>query len=100
MSDKKNLTQQQILELVASGAISSKEAGELLNTKKSGVTYKVSQKGAVSFYGIRRRMPITLYIEEINQLVGVVCESTNYNSEFAEFVKVSGSTLSKKDKPT
>ena len=32
------------------------------------VTYKVSPKGAISFYGMRR-MPITLYREELDQLI-------------------------------
>jgi len=45
-----------------------------------------------------RRMPITLYIDEVNQLLEAICGSSNYGSEFSEFVENAGTTLSRKDK--
>jgi hypothetical protein len=38
--------------------------------KKQGVTLKVSQKGAVSLYGIRR-FPVTFYQDEWDTILGM-----------------------------
>ena len=57
---------------------------------KSQCTYKVSEKGAISFYGIRR-MPITLYLDELN----VILETTA-TEEFKTFISVNDKKLSHK----
>jgi hypothetical protein len=54
------------------------------------VTYKVSNKGAISFYGIRR-MPITLYREELDQIMGIV-----NSDEFTQYIQTHASELSSK----
>ena len=67
-------TATQILEDLKSGKYSVDKAQELLTKLKLSelkkVTYKVSPKGAISFYGIRR-LPITLYSEEFTQLMEI-----------------------------
>jgi hypothetical protein len=73
-----------IMKKVVEGSITQEEASkmiqELVDKKKKEITYKKSEKGAISFYGIRR-MPITLYKEELIKIVDV------YNTEdFQEFL--------------
>ena len=69
-----------IMKRVVDGSITQEEASKMiqeiveLEKKKKEITYKVSEKGAISFYGIRR-MPITLYKEELIKIVNV------YNTE-------------------
>jgi hypothetical protein len=61
---------------------------KLKDVKK--LTYKVSQKGAISFYGIRR-MPITLYLEELEQIVEA------YNTdEFRQYISANKDSFSTK----
>jgi hypothetical protein len=65
-----------IMKRVVDGSITQEEASKMiqeiveLEKKKKEITYKVSEKGAISFYGIRR-MPITLYKEELIKIVNV-----------------------------
>lgn len=54
------------------------------------VTYKISAKGAISFYGIRR-MPITLYREELDQIMNAV-----NGEEFKQFIVDHNAELSTK----
>ena len=73
-----------IMKKVVEGSITQEEASrmiqELVDKKKKEITYKVSEKGAISFYGIRR-MPITLYKEELIKIIDV------YNTDdFQEFL--------------
>lgn len=63
---------------------------KIAETKR--LTYKVSPKGAISFYGIRK-MPITLYDEELHQIVETVG-----TPEFQRFVTENRSSLSSKVK--
>lgn len=74
----------QILEDLKSGKYTVDQAQELLAKLKLSdlkkVTYKVSQKGAISFYGIRK-LPITLYSDEFNQLFSI-----GNSDEFKQFV--------------
>ena len=62
----------EILDKVASGALSVDEAKKLLNEAESrprGSLYcKVSPKGAISVYGLQR-MPVTLYVEQWTRLL-------------------------------
>jgi hypothetical protein len=87
-------TTKEILELLKSGQISLEEAQTKLSaataeTKKS-VQYKVSQKGAISFYGIRK-LPITLYINELNEIINIAD-----TQEFKNFITENQSELSSK----
>jgi len=87
---------EEILESVKSGALSIAEAQEKLAQLKLAdlkkVTYKVSPKGAISFYGIRR-MPITLYSEELSQIVEIA-----NGAEFKQFLSSNVGKLSSKEK--
>lgn len=61
---------EEIMQLVRDGSLGIEDASHMiakLQIKKS-VTYKVSQKGAISFYGIRSR-PITLYRDELHKII-------------------------------
>lgn len=74
-------TTEEILNKVKSGELDINEATKKIATlslSENRVTYKVSQKGAISFYGIRR-MPITLYREELQQILDVT-ESDEFTS--------------------
>lgn len=71
----------EILQKVKTGQLTIEEAQhQLKTTHKSEPYYKVSPKGAISFYGIRR-LPVTLYLEELQQIMAMVnC------SEFQQFI--------------
>jgi hypothetical protein len=61
----------EILKKVAAGEITPEEAGKLLDTEAPprGKLYcKVSEKGAISVYGLQR-MPVTLYVEQWTRLL-------------------------------
>jgi hypothetical protein len=87
---------EEILELVKSGSLSVSDAQEKLARLKLAdlkkVTYKISPKGAISFYGIRR-MPITLYNEELKQIMDIA-----NTSEFNDFISQNSNKLSSKEK--
>ena len=62
----------QILAEVAAGKLSPDQAAAQLKTAPKGngsLSCKVSQKGAVSVYGLQR-MPVTLYAEQWERLLG------------------------------
>jgi hypothetical protein len=67
------MNKEEILAQVAAGKISVDEASKLLaesdSTRRSTLYCKVSQKGAVSLYGLQR-MPVTLYVEQWERLFG------------------------------
>jgi len=85
---------EEILESVKSGSLSIQEAQEKLAKLKlkdlKEVTYKVSPKGAISFYGLRR-MPITLYKQELDKIVTIA-----NGQEFKAFVTSNSDKLSSK----
>ena len=61
----------EILSLVQSGQLSIDDAAKLLAaaSKPSGkLTFKVSEKGAVSIYGMSARFPTTLYVSQLERL--------------------------------
>jgi hypothetical protein len=71
-----------VLQQLTQGKITQDEASVLIaqmtalevskkNTKPA-VYYKVSQKGAISIYGIRK-LPITLYVSEIDTIKKLIC---------------------------
>ena len=61
------MTKEEILAKVATGQIPVEEASKLLEkaeqAKKASLYCKVSEKGALSVYGLQR-MPVTLYVEQ------------------------------------
>ena len=66
------MQKEEILAKVAAGQISIDEASKFLadldTAKRSTLYCKVSQKGAVSLYGLQR-MPVTLYLEQWKRLL-------------------------------
>ena len=52
-----------ILELVAAGKLSPEQAAEQLKGPTKPVSFKVSEKGGVSIYGLQR-FPVTLYASQ------------------------------------
>lgn len=87
---------EEILQKVKDGSLSIDQAQDQLKQLKLSdmkkLTYKVSPKGAVSFYGLRK-MPITLYPEELAQIVEVA-----NGTEFKSFLSANADKLSSKEK--
>lgn len=86
----------QILEDVKNGKCSVEDAqiqlAKLKLSELKTLTYKVSPKGCIAFYGIRK-MPISLYLDELDQIV------TTFNSEaFKKFLADNQDRLSSKEK--
>ena len=66
-----------------------KENADLKKTKTKDITFKVSQKGAVSVYGMGR-FPVTLYKEQWNRLLAK-------KEELLDFIKENDADLTTKD---
>ena len=88
------MKKEEILAKLAAGQLAVDEASKLLadlETAKRGHLYcKVSQKGAVSLYGLQR-MPVTLYIEQWERLLG-------FADELQAFIKEHDSELKRKQR--
>jgi hypothetical protein len=85
------MNSQEILKKVAAGELSVEEAGALMEQSqpKRGTLYcKVSEKGAVSVYGLQR-MPVTLYMEQWGRLL-------DFGDEIRTFIKDNESKLKRK----
>jgi hypothetical protein len=65
------------------------ENAQLKNKDKGGITLKVSEKGAVSLYGMGR-FPVTLYKEQWLRILG-------YASEIETFIRDNESRLKSKE---
>jgi len=87
------MKKEEILAKVAAGEIDVDEASRLLTAAepKRGTLYcKVSQKGAVSVYGLQR-MPVTLYLEQWERLL-------NFADDLKGFIRDHDSELKRKEK--
>jgi hypothetical protein len=77
---------EEILRKVAAGELAIEDADRLLaetDQPKRGTLYcKVSQKGALSIYGLQR-MPVTLYVEQWERLLDFADEIRRYAKEHA-----------------
>ncbi|MFO0868990.1 MAG: hypothetical protein U0935_08545 [Pirellulales bacterium] len=89
------MKKEEILAKLAANELSVEEATRLLNEAEKpqrGQLYcKVSEKGAVSVYGLQR-MPVTLYLEQWERLLG-------FSSEIQQFIQDNSARLKRKDKP-
>jgi hypothetical protein len=86
------VTNEEILQKVASGEITPEEAAKLIKTSAPprGTLYcKVSEKGAISVYGLQR-MPVTLYVEQWERLLA-------FADEINSFMKENDSKLKRKE---
>jgi hypothetical protein len=88
------MKKEEILAQVAAGELTVDEAAKLLadqETPKRGSLYcKVSAKGGISLYGLQR-MPVTLYVEQWERLLG-------FADELREFMKDHDSELKRKER--
>ena len=84
----------EILEQLAASKITKEQASELLDKaeqERRGSLYcKVSQKGAISVYGLQR-MPVTLYVEQWERLL-------DFSDELRAFMKEHDSELKRKER--
>jgi hypothetical protein len=88
------VTKEEILAKVAAGEIPVEEASKLLEkaeqAKKGSLYCKVSEKGAISVYGLQR-MPVTLYVEQWERLL-------NFGEEIRQFMRDHDSELKRKER--
>lgn len=64
---------------------------EAMGTEPGKISFKVSQKGAISVYGLQR-MPITLYAEQWERIA-----EENVLEEILEFISQHNATLSRRN---
>lgn len=87
------MNRDEILSKLAAGELKVDEASKLLadlDTPKRGALYcKVSEKGALSVYGLQR-MPVTLYMEQWERLL-------DFSDQLKQFIKDNQSSLKKKE---
>lgn len=88
------MNKDEILAKLAAGELKVDEASKLLadaEQSKRGTLYcKVSEKGAVSVYGLQR-MPVTLYVEQWERLL-------DFGDEVRAFLKENDSRLKRKSR--
>lgn len=88
------MKKEEILAKLAAGEIKVEEATKLLEQaerEQRGSLYcKVSEKGAVSVYGLQR-MPVTLYVEQWERLLA-------FADEIRRFLKQHESELKRKQR--
>jgi hypothetical protein len=84
----------EILAKLAAGDISTDEASKLLEEaeqdKGRSLYCKVSQKGAISVYGLQR-MPVTLYLEQWERLL-------DFGDDIRAFIREHEGELKRKEK--
>jgi hypothetical protein len=84
----------EILAKLAGGELGVEEASKLLaeveQPKRGSLYCKVSEKGAISVYGLQR-MPVTLYVEQWDRLL-------NFSDELRQFMKDNDARLKRKEK--
>ena len=87
------MKKEEILAKLQSGDLSVEEASKLLSelaAKRGNLSCKVSEKGAVSVYGLQARFPVTLYAEQWTRLL-------DFAEDLKEFMKENEGKLKRKD---
>jgi hypothetical protein len=87
-------TVQEIVTLVAKGKMNQKQACEelaKLEAPAQAISFKVSEKGGVSVYGLQR-WPMTLYGEQWQRLLA-------QKDQILDFIRANKAKLSTKDSP-
>jgi hypothetical protein len=87
------MTKEEILKKLQAGELSVEDATRQLNeldAPKKGLYCKVSEKGAISVYGLQR-MPVTLYVEQWTRLL-------DFADNLREFMKENESRLKRKER--
>lgn len=90
------MKKEEVLAKLAAGELKVEEASKLLaeleKPKRGSLYCKVSEKGALSVYGLQR-MPVTLYVEQWQRLL-------DFADEVREFIKENDSSFKRKDAAT
>jgi hypothetical protein len=78
--------EQQLREMQAALAAANAKVAALESAPAGKITAKVSQKGAISFYGMGR-FPVTMYVEQFERFIKIVPQveawiKTNPTSRF------------------
>jgi hypothetical protein len=88
------MNKDEILAKLAAGELKVEEASKMLAEiaePKRGTLYcKVSEKGAISVYGLQR-MPVTLYVEQWQRLL-------DFSEEIRKFMTENDAKLKRKEK--
>ena len=88
------MKKEEILSKLAAGELAVDEASKMLaeleQPKRGSLYCKVSEKGAVSVYGLQR-MPVTLYMEQWERLL-------DFADEVRSFIKDNEGQLKRKDR--
>ena len=88
------MKKEDILAQVAAGQLSVDEAAKLLAdqepARRGSLYCKVSVKGGLSLYGLQR-MPVTLYVEQWQRLLG-------FTDELQAFIKEHDAELKRKER--
>ncbi len=88
------MDKEEILAKLAAGQLKVEEASKLLaaaEPPKRGQLYcKVSAKGALSVYGLQR-MPVTLYVEQWDRLLG-------FSDDLRAFIKEHDAEFKRKER--
>lgn len=87
------MKKEEILTKLQAGELSVDEATKLLadlDAPKRGLYCKVSEKGAISVYGLQR-MPVTLYMEQWDRLI-------EFAPDIKSFIQENEGKLKRKDK--
>ena len=89
------MKREEIVQELAAGRMSAEEANrqlaELEQPKRGTLYCKVSQKGAISVYGLQR-MPVTLYVEQWERLLGFGDEVRAFAKDHDTELKRKGDT--------
>jgi hypothetical protein len=87
------MDRKEILAKLKAGELSEDEAdrmlGEMEPPRRGALYCKVSQKGAISVYGLQR-MPVTLYVEQWERLLA-------FSDEIKRFASDNAGQLSRKE---
>jgi len=84
------MTKQEVLAKLSSGELSVEQASVLLDAvNEKPIGFKVSEKGAVSVYGLQKKFPVTLYLEQWERLI-------DHLDELKAFIKANDKMLSRK----
>jgi hypothetical protein len=88
------MNKEEVLAKLAAGEMSVDEASKMLADiaePKRGTLYcKVSEKGAISVYGLQR-MPVTLYVEQWQRLL-------DFADEIRKFMQENDAKLKRKER--
>jgi len=88
-----------LLQQLQSGQISLEDCQARIQKKtasKSQVQYKTTTKGCIGFYNVRR-MPISLYLEELEQILSTVLQPNyKFSTEFQQFLDKNATIITRK----